>query len=335
VVGEMGRFIERVCIAGEWFVNFADAPARVRVDPALVYRYGRAIGDADLAAFGALKAREQGLGRSAVGGSIGRALATLFSLHELAGVEPAWSPPGQVWLPDLQVLVAREQPGSTSGFTLAAKGGHNDESHNHNDVGNFIVYLDGRPVLVDAGVGTYTAKTFSSRRYEIWTMQSAYHNLPTVNGVQQHAGRRYAARDVTFEDRGSSGVALDLQLAGAWPPEAKLEGLKRHLVLDRTVPCVGLVDELRVTEASGPTTWNLLTPLAVTTEEAGELALTDHEGRTVARVHYSPEQLAPEVEAIDLDDARLERAWPDGLSRVVLTLLGEPAEARVTLRVTR
>lgn len=47
----------------------------------------------------------------------------------------------------------------------------NLERHNHNDIGQFIVYADGKPVIIDVGVETYTAKTFSERRYEIWTME--------------------------------------------------------------------------------------------------------------------------------------------------------------------
>jgi hypothetical protein len=38
---------------------------------------------------------------------------------------------------------------------------------------------------------TYTRKTFSSQRYEIWTMQSGYHQLPKINGVDQMQGRQY------------------------------------------------------------------------------------------------------------------------------------------------
>ncbi len=95
----------------------------------------------------------------------------------------------------------RSSEGSAEGLYLAAQGGHNAESHNHNDVGNFIVYADGEPAIIDVGVETYTAKTFSAQRYEIWTMQSAYHNLPTVNGVMQGAGRQFEARDVDVQVR--------------------------------------------------------------------------------------------------------------------------------------
>jgi hypothetical protein len=41
------------------------------------------------------------------------------------------------------VAAARLRQGSVNGLYFAALGGHNAESHNHNDVGNFVVYLDG------------------------------------------------------------------------------------------------------------------------------------------------------------------------------------------------
>ncbi len=158
----------------------------------------------------------------------GRQLAALFNLPALRQA-PARQPlVRDVWLPGIQVMAARRKEGSPEGFYLAAHGGHNAESHNHNDVGNFIVYCDGQPVIIDVGVETYTAKTFSSRRYEIWTMQSAYHNLPTVNGVMQGAGYEFAARDVAYRADDSS-AQLSFDIAGAYPPEAGLQTWKRTL----------------------------------------------------------------------------------------------------------
>ena len=61
-----------------------------------------------------------------------------------------------IWLPDLQLRIYQQ-----AGMILVAKGGHNGESHNHNDVGSFMLYVDGEPVILDAGNMTYTAKTFS------------------------------------------------------------------------------------------------------------------------------------------------------------------------------
>lgn len=171
----------------------------------------------------------QGTGR--LPPSLGRAIPGLFVLSD------ALAQPGQpsllrdVWLPDIQVMAARDAEGNSNGFYLAAKGGHNDESHNHNDIGNFVVFIDGRPLLVDAGVETYTARTFSDRRYEIWTMQSAYHSLlPTIDGVQQAPGATFAARNVVYA-MDDAIAALTLDIAAAYPPTAKLASWRRTVTL--------------------------------------------------------------------------------------------------------
>ena len=96
-------------------------------------------------------------------------------------------------MPDREIMTARSFPNSSEGLYIAAKGGNNAENHNHNDVGNFIIYCDGKPVIIDVGVETYIQKTFSKDRYDIWTMQSQYHNLPTINGVQQKNGERISS----------------------------------------------------------------------------------------------------------------------------------------------
>ena len=116
-----------------------------------------------------------------------------------------------VWLPGTQVGLARTTGGTARGLTLAIKGGHNGEHHNHNDVGSVVVAVDGVPVLVDAGRPTYTAQTFGPDRYAIWTMRSSWHNVPEIRGTQQGQGRRFRARDVEVVDEpGRFEAGLDL-----------------------------------------------------------------------------------------------------------------------------
>jgi len=125
---------------------------------------------------------------------------------------------GNDCFPDAGVIIGRD-----AHFALAAKAGSNGDSHNHNDVGSVILYgmRDGEavPVLIDLGVGTYTKKTFSARRYEIWTMQSQYHNLPTFHDgdrmIQQRDGKAYAAADIEM-DVTEEHAYLTSDLAGAY-----------------------------------------------------------------------------------------------------------------------
>lgn len=69
--------------------------------------------------------------------------------------------PGRVELSSLGFVLAREHAGRDEGFLFTLRGGHNGESHNHNDLGALAVFLDGRPVIVDPGRVTYTAHSFS------------------------------------------------------------------------------------------------------------------------------------------------------------------------------
>ncbi len=229
VIGDIGRFIYRVRIAGDWFVNIGDADARVSIDRGLAFRYGAAIGDPLLQALGASGATERDV---ALGDrSIGRALFSLFGWEALAASRTLPTPlVRDTWLPDadLQMMTARDREGSAEGFFVAAWGGHNDQSHNHNDVGNALVFFDGQPVLVDAGRPTYTSQTFSSRRYEIWAMQSAFHNLPTVNGVMQAAGRAFAASNVAHTASQDS-AELQLDISPAYPKAAGLTSWVRSV----------------------------------------------------------------------------------------------------------
>ena len=214
-------------------------------------------------------------------------------------------------------VAARSEAGSTDGLYLAAKGGHNKESHNHNDVGNFIVYYNGQPALVDAGVGVYTAKTFSDQRYDIWTMQSAYHNLPTVNGAMQLPGLEYAASNVRYKAGGSS-ASLSMELAGAYGPEAGIDYWKRDITLRRGKE-VRVEDKFSLSKRDGDLMMSLLTPCRVTTVKPGELRLDGGENgdKFSLKVTYD-KTLTPNVETIELDDARLESSWGNTLYRVTL-----------------
>lgn len=99
-------------------------------------------------------------------------------------------------LPDAKWMIFRDNDGCGG----AIKGGHNDEPHNHNDVGSFFFLLHGSEVLADLGAGEYTKDSFSDRRYTIFTNNSFSHSVPVINGSGQKNGREFAAREYYFSD---------------------------------------------------------------------------------------------------------------------------------------
>lgn len=323
LVREIGAYIYRAHIAENWYVNFADASAKIQIYGDLVYRYGRAIKDRRMQMLGAHAARKS---RFHVD-TLGRTLPELFNAAALREA-PAGEPMVRdVWLPGIQFAAARRQEGSASGLYFAALGGHNAESHNHNDVGNFVVFRDGEPLLIDAGVGVYTAQTFGPRRYEIWTMQSAYHNLPAINGVQQGAGRQFAARGAKFQTSDAA-AEFTADIAGAYPAEAKAERWRRTVQLDRRSDSIQVTDEYALTAGPGQVQMSLLfarEPQA----EAGALAVGA--GRIAIQGPGRPEV---KVEPIDTTDARLRPIWGDRIYRAVLTWNSAPQTGQLRFRIT-
>lgn len=312
LVQDIGRYLYRAHISGNYYVNFADGGAQVAIDGALVYRYGRRIADPNLVALGASAYQKQ---TPTAGRSMLRAIPSLFMDAEIRQTKADAPRLQDVWLDGIQMMAARTAHGSDRGLYLAAKGGHNAESHNHNDVGNFIVYVDGRPLIIDVGVETYTKKTFGPQRYEIWTMQSGYHNLPTVNGNQQSPGETFSATNVSYTaNQAFAELALDIHLA--YPAEAKIDKWRRTLRLTRSGR--GRVDVADAFALKVPAT-SLQLSLMLTAEPK----LLAGGGMTVAgfpdiAISWEIPSATAEVERIHLEDSRLRSVWGDSVYRVLL-----------------
>jgi hypothetical protein len=329
LVREIGRYICRAHIAADWYTNFADAAARLSINGDLVYRYGKRIGDEPMMAHGAFAAflRDPA---GIPGDSIGRQTPALFNLETLRKAPRAQALFRDVWLPGIQVMAARREENSVQGLYLAAQGGHNAESHNHNDVGNFVVYANGLPAIIDVGVETYTAKTFSSRRYEIWTMQSAFHNCPTIDGVMQSAGREFAARDVAYKS-GDDAAEFRLDLAAAYAKDAHLATWNRLLRLERAKNQIELVDDYTLSRGAKTISLTLMTPCRVTRESPGRLSLAVAD-RSAVNILYDAAAFQPVIEEIRIEDARLRGSWGDRIYRILLRAENPPMRARWSTR---
>ena len=233
------------------------------------------------------------------------------------------------------MLLARQEAGTASGLTLAIKGGHNAEHHNHNDVGSVVVAVDGVPVVVDAGRPTYTAQTFGPDRYRIWTMQSSWHCVPEIRGTAQHEGKEFAARDVQVRrDEAISEVSLDL--AGAYPRD-DVRHWWRTARLDRSTGSVTILDSWQLVDPTGAQTPE---PSTVHYLLAGDVHLAD--GRALVRapgtgttVVLKCEPLASAVAEIrPLDDPVLSGVWGDHLTRLTIAVgAGSSGTLTVTVEV--
>jgi hypothetical protein len=314
LVKEIGRYIYRAQIAGPYFTNFSDAPAKVTLAADMVYRYGKRIGDDKMMALGAWSEKEQHAGKLS-GGALGRQLPALFDLTELRTAK-AYAPyVRESWLPSLGVMIARQREGATDGLYLAAEGGHNAKSHNHNDVGNFIVFANGKPAIIDVGVETYSAKTFSAQRYEIWTMQSAFHNCPTIGGTMQSPGREFRATEVTNE-ADDKVAQIGMNIEHAYPPAAGLKSWRRTFRFDRERQEIEIRDRYALSKTVPEITLTLMSPCHAVETAAGELTLQP----AGVKILFDSAMLHAVTEEIAITDAHLKSSWGDKLYRTLLKI---------------
>lgn len=335
LIREMGRYIVRAHIYDDWFVNFADASAKVRIDGALVYRYGRAVKDADMQQLGAWAADRYGQGVRTLGGTFERALPALFTLKDLAGAAKRQPLLRDVWLPGIQMMAARAKGGSPRGLYVAAHGGHNAESHNHNDVGDFIVYADGAPAIIDIGVESYTRKTFSPQRYEIWTMRSDWHNLPTIGGVVQKPGIEAAARDVEYSADDEAAV-FSLDIAKAYPEEAGIVSWRREIRLDRRRNRLTLSEDYDLRKRPAEITLTLMTHVRPEAAGRGRLQLQRPEfANGPVWIEFDPERFEPQTEEVKITDSRLRNSWGERLYRTLLVAKAPPAKGSWRIEISQ
>lgn len=330
LVQNIGKYFYQVNIHAPYFINFADADATTGGSPSSVYRYGKAINDPVMQQFGAYLGKLNKWGEGSLGGKIGDQIKNLTLLNELKNAEAKEALVADFWLPDTEVAGARDQEGSYTGFFFGAKGGFNAESHNHNDIGSCVMYYDGKPCLIDLGREEYNAKTFSSRRYEIWTMQSGYHNLPVINGVDQKEGAKFKAKNSTFTKNAKS-ATFTTDIAGAYPENAKVKSWVRSYTLNRGKSFV-ISDKYELAENTGASTSsNLITYCKVSEVKPGMLKLAG-DGFNLD-LAYNAKVVKPKIEFIPVNDRSLKRYWPNGVTRVVFEFINPGVNGNQTLTI--
>lgn len=278
-------YLERMHLQDEYYINFADCSGKLDSLPSgLIRRIGAVVNNPGLKALSAGKL----IGNAqAAGGKDSRKEAfssfrlirdLFFSDSDpgrdkaaLKGISPDIKPDSDCF-PDLQIGILRSRE---IGLILVCKGGHNGESHSHNDVGQFILYGDGHPLLIDPGVGDYTRETFNHMRYTIWTMQSGWHNLPRINSCDQEAGAAHHCDTFQMDkDR------VSISLAEAYPEEARVETWLREVFFSREDSTVRLTETYHFLQDNNRVCWNFIF-LREPQIDRGSLRLDSPDGKLV------------------------------------------------------
>ena len=310
-IRNMAAYAYKTYIGNDYCVCFADAHENKAVQQVnIVYPFGLWLNDQTMRQFGAYLGRQKGMltnpaalyDKSGNFPTLGRELFFLRHIRDFIEEQPREPLLKDVWLPDLQIMTARR-----GNLFVAMKGGTNGESHNHNDVGSFIVYANGEPLFIDPAVGEYTAKTFGKDRYDIWTMQSGYHNLPQINGIDQKDGKQYAAKVISHKEG-----QLCLDIAGAYPKEAAVKSWKRTIKAMKSG--VSVIEDYELYDYRQPTRLMFLTL----------------DPDALKRIHYDANQLSATIEDISNQlDPLLQSMWGPKMYRVILTIKSAKTNNRI------
>jgi hypothetical protein len=231
----------------------------------------------------------------------------------------------------MQWFFARYDPADPDALTLAAKGGHNDEMHNHNDVGTVIVHVGGESLIADIGRGRYSKAYWGPERYDLLVKSSRGHSVPIVNGYAQGGGRDYAARVLEH----AVGAAADgedrlvLALEGTYPTEAGVAALTRTIALHRRPPrgAVTLADCVRFAYGPGHLT-SVITTFAPVAVGDGQVRICG--AHAALQIDYDAGTITVEVvtePAVDFP------AGPQAVNRILFTLRVPAEEASIRLAI--
>lgn len=322
----MASYAYKTYIENDYCITFADTHDNKMLQQLnIVYPFGLYLNDPVMREFAAYMAKQKNLLGNAAAlydksgnyPTLARELFFMRNINSLLAEKPNEPLLDDVWLPNLQIMAARRD-----NMFVAMKGGHNDESHNHNDVGSFVVYADGEPLIIDPAVGEYTSKTFSNRRYEIWTMQSQYHNLPQINGTDQRDGKQFAATNAKYK-KGS----LTLNIEGAYPKEAGVKQWMRTVSISKK-GMVTVSENYQLSETSQPTRLMLMTIAKPELMGNGIISIGNRS------IVYNDSQLDIAIESVsDKLDPLLRRIWGNDMYRIVMTVKGNKLRDKIEYRV--
>lgn len=299
----MAEYIMKMHISGNRFANFADCRLIFQRNHAAVSAFGKYTGSK----------------------AVCRWAQTMTSVSCLEDTDPSYrllielctapQKPQSPYVPeevteqaDLGIAFLRN-----AHFYAAFKGGHNAESHNHNDVGTNIVFKDGAPIFIDIGNDQYTKLTFSDKRYTLPSNRSIYHNTLSTDDTEQLPGVQYHAENFTVD---AASKTASMTLEKAYAPESGITSYRKTTALTEsgvTITNEFTLDKERIAKL------NLI--LCAKPEPISENAFAVTSDGVRAVIRYTP-GLAFAVEVLPLDEHPYWRwSYPnaDAIYRVILS----------------
>ena len=307
-------------------VNFADGGTKLPIYYASIYKFAKLTenetmkqfakqlyNDAPLMNIQRMNGRNKGIVTKVL-----RMLDIATYMGELKNLKESGILKPDYYLESINVMTSKAEFNPLKGLYLSAKGGHNDESHNHNDVGQFIVYKNGEKFIVDIGCMIYSKITFSEQRYTLISTRSAYHNVPLIDGMEQKCGKQYGAKNVEYKNEEDK-VRFSLDISKAYENKDDIEKWVRSFEHNKKKR------EIKITEDfcfSKPLEYELhfITPCNTELTDEG-IVLTSPNGE-ILNIDFDVKKIEFSVENIEIKDDYLKGEWGEKLYKISLKSLG-------------
>ena len=332
-IKSMASYIYNMYIGNDQYVNFSASNTKALPNINILYPFGRMLNDTIMTQYAAyIGQRYEYIGhpwklfnQSGNFPSISRELCFLRLMPHYIKERPKEPQTISSWLPQTEIFTAH----SPNGLYIAAKGGNNDESQNHNDIGNFIVYVNGEPLFIDLGNDTYNAKPFSNERYTLMNTRSAFHNVPIINGQEQQAGRDFYSKNAKMiEENGYRHFTLDI--ANAYPPTSAVKSWVRSISLLEN--SISISENYKLNDTRQQSQITLMTihkPQIIVSGLLFDLP------NSKCFLTFSNRELKPEIEVINISGTGMESSWGKQVYRIKLNILSRKKRNKIIYSIHR
>ena len=190
-------------------------------------------------------------------------------------------------------------------------------------------------MIIDVGRGNYTARTFSSHRYELWFTQSEHHNLPIVNGKGQLAGRNFEANQVQYSQSNNTS-SLSMNIATAYDSAAGIKYWNRLVAMNRSKNQIEINDAASFVSKKNQVQQIFMTTCRIDTTKKGVIVLTTPNQQSYA-INYNAKNVKISISYPSMEGAEyssFKAKWNNlPIARIVLNneQLGQKANWQYTI----
>jgi hypothetical protein len=312
---KMGEFICITHIDDNYFFNYSRCSPRLTLSPSLIYRYGIKVGSDLMQGFSSYIAREIKDKKAPLTGDLFNKLKFIQEYDEIIAYKVKQPMLAEYYLKESQIVVARTKQDSNEGFFFGVKGGFNSMYSNQNDAGNFILYVNGKPLIIDLGEANKSSESINNDvNASFWANQSTWHNLPTINGRMENTGANHRATGFQYSSTENE-VTVKMNLAYAYELSAGIEDWSRTYIFDRKKG-LEISDKFILSKIEGETYVSFIALSKPKLKQQGVVAFTI-EGNDY-EFDYRSDIFSLEINKINSDSNSLLNDWGSDIYRIIL-----------------